>query len=246
MRPGLIKRVLPLFVALIAAALPMTALGGSDYTLHPTGFGPQSYSSWKAQQGEPDRTGNQFQALYFQKMTATATNAAGVAVIKGFEGMPASSLTGLAWDHREDGHCGAGAPRWNIGLSVGGQNSTVFLGCNAAQHTELTQSSGHGWCRDMQPSSAFTFPSGATIRYLAIVFDEGTDSANPPPAGCAQEQLSGGFVHLDNISVTVGGTTHIWTSASDNSNNQTITADPTGESTVLSLTGLSSVSQLFP
>jgi hypothetical protein len=29
-------------------------------------------------------------------------------------GLPADELTGLAWDHRDDGHCGAGAPRWNI------------------------------------------------------------------------------------------------------------------------------------
>jgi hypothetical protein len=78
--------------------------------------------------------------LYFQKMTSTATNAAGVAIIKGLDGLAASELTGLIWDHREDGHCGAGAPRWNIGYSVsGGPTQTLFLGCNAAQHTERTR-----------------------------------------------------------------------------------------------------------
>jgi hypothetical protein len=235
-------------VLLLTFGLVATALAGNLLTLHPSGFGEHSYSAWKAKEGEADLSGNQFQALYFQKMTTTATFAAGVAVIKGLEGLPANSLTGLAWDHREDGHCGAGAPRWNVGITVGGMDQTVFFGCNAAQHTELGPMgpSGHGWCRDTQPSPAPTFPAGATIRYLAIVFDEGTDTADPPPAGCTQEQVTpSGFVFLDNITVTVNSVPHVWTSASDNGNGQTIMADPTGEAYVQSLIG-APVSTLFP
>jgi len=224
------------FVAVVAATLlmiPFVASAG-QYTLHPSGFGEHSYASWKAQEGLQDSNGSKFQALYMQKMTTTATNAAGVVLIKGFEGMPASELTGLAWDHREDGHCGAGAPRWNVGLTLSDGTQTVaFLGCNAAQHAQLTPTtaqnpSGHGWCRDTQPITTATFPAGATIRYLAIVFDEGNDTANPPPAPCAQENVvPGGFVFLDNITVTADGSTHVWTSASDNGNGGTTSANTT-------------------
>ena len=41
--------------------------------LHPGGFGSHSYSAWKAQEGLPDSRGNANHALYFQKMTTTAT-----------------------------------------------------------------------------------------------------------------------------------------------------------------------------
>jgi hypothetical protein len=51
-------------------------------------------------------------------------------------------------------------------------------------------------------------PSG-TITSLAIVFDQGTEFA--------------GFVYLDNIQVGE----HVWTSASDNGNGQTITQSST-------------------
>src|SRR4051794_17627220 len=129
---GMIRRgVLIGIIATIALLIPQVAQAG-QYTLHPSGFGEHSYASWKAGQGLADSNGHGFQALYMQKMTTTATNAAGVVLIKGVEGMSASSLTGLSWDHRVDGHCGAGAPRWNVGITVGGVDQTIFLGCYAA------------------------------------------------------------------------------------------------------------------
>lgn len=228
-------------VAAFALVLAGGAAAGSSYTLHPAGFGTMSYASWKAQQGTPDSSGNANQALYFQKMTATATNAAGVAVIKGLEGLPASELTGLSWLHREDGHCGAGAPRWNIGVQDGsGHHYTVFLGCNAAQHTETgVTTNGFGWCKDDQGSPAAAIAAAAgqplselTITGLAIVFDEGNDTPNPPPAGCAQEGLSGGFVYLDDIDVQVNGMDHCWTSASDNGNAPPSACDPPARTSV--------------
>lgn len=200
-------------------ALPASSALAGTLTLHPSGFGEGSYTAWKAKQGEPDTRGADNQALYFQKMVPTATFSAGVAIVKGIEGLPSEELTGLAWDHRTDGHCGAGAPRWNVGFRTGaGVQSTLFLGCFAAQHTQLAPSSGHGWCRDEQPSPATLIPPGSTITSLAIVFDEGNDTPNPPPPGCDQEQPAGGFVHLDNITVETSAGTKVWTSANDNGN----------------------------
>ncbi|HKN64090.1 MAG TPA: hypothetical protein VJV76_07150 [Gaiellaceae bacterium] len=221
--------------AVFALALAGGATAGSSYTLHPAGFGTMSYAAWKAQQGTPDDQGNANQALYFQKKTTTATVAAGVAVINGLEGVPASELTGLSWWHREDGHCGAGAPRWDIGVQDStGARYTVFLGCNAAEHTQTgATTNGIGWCKDAQlsPGTAIQAatgqdPANLTITGLAIVFDEGTDVANPPPAGCEQQGLVGGFVYLDNIDVQVNGTDHCWTSASDNGNASAAACDP--------------------
>jgi hypothetical protein len=208
-------RLLVLFTVLVLVlAFPVSAIAGS-LTLHPSGFGEKSRANWKAGAGLPDSTGNANQALYMQKMVTTPTNAAGVVLIKGLEGQPASAITGLSWDHRIDGHCGAGAPRWNIGIRDAlGNNSVVFLGCNAATHTPVTAQPR--WCHDKQPAPLLAATS--TIRYLAIIFDEGNDTPNPPPTGCGQEQFVGGFIYLDNITVELNGEPHIWTSASDNGN----------------------------
>src|SRR2546425_5545338 len=134
MRKSLFRRrwMIPLAVAIGALLAPTFALAGS-LTLHPAGFGPQSYASWKANQGLPDSNPLTNQALYFQKDTATSTNAAGVVVIHGLAGTQVSNLTGLSWDHRTDGHCGAGAPRWDIFVTgASGTRYTLFLGCAAA------------------------------------------------------------------------------------------------------------------
>jgi hypothetical protein len=209
-------------VALLALAVPATASAGG-LTLHPNGFGEKSYAAWKAQQGKPDSRGSSDQALYFQKNTSTATPAAGVAVVKGVEGAPASQLTGLSWEHREDGHCGGGAPRWNVTVDMGGTSQTFFFGCFAAEHNEAGTASGHGWCEDR--NSDVSLPAGATIQSLAIVFDEGTDVPNAAPPGCEQEPGPSGFVHLDNIEVEFNGQVYCWTGAHDNGNN----SQPCGE-----------------
>jgi TPP-dependent indolepyruvate ferredoxin oxidoreductase alpha subunit len=66
----------------------------------------------------------------FQKMTATAANAAGVAVIKGFEGQPVSAIKRLEFYWRTDGHCGAGAPRFDVFYQPAlGPQQTLFIGC---------------------------------------------------------------------------------------------------------------------
>ena len=180
--------------------------GRSGLNLHPAGFGEASFAAWRAQEGQPDTRGNADHALYFQKMTETATFAAGVAVVDGLEGLPASDLSILSWEHRNDGWCGAGAPRWNIGLTdANGTGTTVFLGCSAANHSIGSVWTLDTWDVQAAIQAAITAggldPTTATISGLAIVFDEGTD-------------VGPGFVFLDNITVN----TTTWTSPSDNSN----------------------------
>jgi hypothetical protein len=138
-------------------------------------------------------------------MTATSTFAAGIARITGLEGQPATALTALEWEHRNDGHCGAGAPRWNVFLTDSDGNSyVVFFGCDEAVHTPGSE---FGWTRDTHLAPATTIASRTavaaaelTITGLQIVFDEGTD-------------VGVGYVYLDNVKVN----NQVWTSPSDNS-----------------------------
>ena len=212
-----------LITIVVALAVPAAALAGSTYTLHPSGFGEHSYSSWKGGEGLPDSHGKGDQALYLQKLTATTTFAAGVAVIKGFEGRPVSALTGLEFWVGLDGHCGAGAPRFNIYYQpAAGPRQTLFVGCQemAPSGTDIAPS---GRVFERLTFSG-PFPNLGTITGMAIVFDEGND-------------VGEGYVHLDDITVQSATGAHTWTSASDNGNGETITQAPTGAIYLSSLLG---------
>jgi hypothetical protein len=186
------KAALALASALILAA--PAAASAQKLTLHPNGFGQKSQAAWKAKQGEADSRGNANHALYFQKFVPTATIAAGVATVNGIAGQ---ALTGLSWEHRDDGHCGAGAPRWNVyTVDSGGGSHTYFLGCAAAVHSPGSET---GWTKDTFVPPVLA--PGETVTGLQIVFDEGTDQGP-------------GFVFLDNIQVN----DQTWTSPADNGN----------------------------
>jgi hypothetical protein len=194
------------------------ANSNAGLTLHPNGYGPDSYAAWKAHEGEQDSHGNADHALYFQKFTATETNAAGVARVMGLEGQPLSAITSLSWEHRIDGWCGAGAPRWDIIVAdENGNRGVIFLGCAAAAHSPGAEA---GWIKDTQPGAAgiaaqpvfgftedFNASGPFTISELLILFDEGTTQFGLP--------LGPGFVFLDNIEVNG----NVWTSPGDNGAN---------------------------
>jgi hypothetical protein len=143
--------------------------------------------------------------LFLKKGCATPTlAAAGADIVTPLEGTAVSNLTELNFDYRDDGHCGAGAPRFNIQLDeFGFQNA--FLGCVYGTHTSL----GNGWTHVEFSATdimdAVTLAGGSassTIYDLYIIFDEGTDT----PTGGTIAQA--GQVYLDNISVNnevVGG-----------------------------------------
>src|SRR5689334_21034075 len=111
-----IRRTLAASCLLLAFGAVAASAGPKppNLSLHPSAFGPGAAAGWAAKQGLPDSHGNAQQALYLQKFAPTATNSGAEADFNGIEGTPVSSLTGLSWLHRIDGHCGAGAPRWDI------------------------------------------------------------------------------------------------------------------------------------
>ena len=130
-------------------------------------------------------------AVFLAKKCTTATNAAaGVDIVSPIEGQDVSTLTELNFDYQNGGHCGAGAPRFNV--VVGG--NTYFLGCSGGVQTDL----GNGWTHVEFGPAEFTnagIPTTGTIEDIYIIFDEGTDTPTGGTIGTA------GQVLLDNFSV---------------------------------------------
>ena len=162
-------------------------LGATIYKAKPWVYDPDdtdvAAAAWVTKEGLPDAGGSNH-ALYLAKQAVTATNAAGGATIDGVQGI----VTELGFDYRNDGHCGAGAPRFNVYTS---SNTYYFFGCTYGAHTEVAP----GWTRvrftnaDAFPATP-PFPGFGVVQVTAIeiVFDEGTD-------------VGPGFVYLDNINV---------------------------------------------
>lgn len=122
--------------------------------------------------------------------TTEIVASAGADIVSPLEGGDVSLLTELNFEYENGGHCGAGAPRFNV--VVNGQ--TYFLGCSSGTHTDL----GNGWTRVEFTTADFTaagIPTTGTLDDIYVVFDEGTDT----PAGGTIG--TPGTVTLDNFSV---------------------------------------------
>jgi hypothetical protein len=146
--------------------------------------------------GLPDTNGKPGDALMLSKNGPTADCSSAGASIDGVgpkkKGVqPGITLTELGYDVRNGGHCGAGAPRFNVVATDGNH----FMGaCGNATVTPDTPQPG--WMRvridPTNPAQAFPpLAAGATIISIDVVFDEGVDTG---------PDLSG-FVMLDNIDV---------------------------------------------
>jgi hypothetical protein len=117
--------------------------------------------------GDVDRFG-----LLLSKNTSTSANSAAFANIKNVQGMP---INEIGFDIRNGGHCGAGAPRFNL---VTNDNVFHFVGgCSAGASTPNTPEAG--WSRIRINPATSVFPPLTptdTIKSLSIAFDEGTDT----------------------------------------------------------------------
>jgi len=149
-----------------------------------TGVGSfTTYTDPACPTGDPQDKRNE--GLLLAKTGPTANFAAAGAAIHGVKG---ETLTELGWDIRKPltkadprgSHCGAGAPRFNIGTDEG----FYFIGCQ--QMTETTTSNGWIRLRIVAP-----IPANERVQFMSIVFDEGQD-VGPDNFGLAV---------LDNINV---------------------------------------------
>jgi hypothetical protein len=140
-------------------------------------------SRWVTRRGLPD-AGKSNHALYLQKFGPTANCASAGAEIDGVEGIV---LTELGFDYRNDGHCGAGAPRINVYT----ETTTYFFGCIYGTHSPAPDDPAN-WTRVRfvagDASPALTSFDDITVTGIGVLFDEGEDQGE-------------GFVYLDNIDI---------------------------------------------
>jgi hypothetical protein len=147
-------------------------------------------SAWVTHQGLAD-AGRSDHALVLKKEGPTATEASAGAAISKVKNL---TLTELGFDYEIGGHCGAGAPRYNVTLTDG---TVFFFGCIYGDVTPAgTDSQGDVWNRVRFTDADAVYGGGPTLVWpgfgaaevsaIHVVFDEGTD-------------VGPGFVRLDNL-----------------------------------------------
>jgi hypothetical protein len=182
-------------VALLALGAPAGAAKKTKFKARPFSFDPGATgivsAKWVTHQGLGD-AGKSDHALVLQKQGTTATVASAGAAISKVKNL---TLTELGFDYEVGGHCGAGAPRFNVTLTTG---ATFFFGCVHGDVVgTMADSQGDVWNRvrftdaDAAPADGVSVWPGfgaAQVQGLSVVFDEGTD-------------VGVGFVRLDNLDV---------------------------------------------
>src|SRR2546430_2530606 len=138
--------------------------------------------------------------LVLTKNTATTTVAASGAIVKGPEGDVVTATTEFDYAYRNDGHCGAGAPRFSVVVTDGTNQTRYAAGCanpatstvavNASWTNKAWTPANFSFLGNIPPTTVPVLMIGSTIVSVAIVFDEGTN-AGPDFTG---------FAVLDNIS----------------------------------------------
>jgi hypothetical protein len=172
-------------------------------------------SAWLGGMGLPDNGGpnapatstarDPHRGLLLNKNGPTTDCSSSGATIHGVKGMTIANpaLFMLGYDYRFGGHCGAGAPRFNITVrTASGDEFTYFIGCAATTTGPSSQDSQ--WLQTRSAAAAAfpqtatqpaVIPAGSRIVALDIVFDEGTDTSSvSDPNGV-------GLAVLDNIYV---------------------------------------------
>ena len=168
-------------------------------------------SAWLSGMGLPDNGGANTTAadhatnpnkndphtgLLLSKNGPTPDCSSAGAQITGVKGTIVTAAFHVGYDYRNGGHCGAGAPRFNIDTDKG----FFFVGCANAPQIPAPQDPLE-WARTtsvLTTCGVECFPGpvpvGAKINSISIVFDEGTDTANNDTQGV-------GLAVLDNIDI---------------------------------------------
>ena len=145
--------------------------------------------------------------LLLSKNGPTADCSAAGARISGVKGIVVSPTFELGYDYRNGGHCGAGAPRFNVSYTLpgGGDGFSFVGGCaNDSTPTAAPQDPSQ-WSRvrfqTSNPAESFpVIPAGSRIERITLIFDEGTDVATAPrPSGDLGNPAGIGLTVVDNI-----------------------------------------------
>jgi hypothetical protein len=177
-------------------AIPEVFVGAADDCFPGSPAGSRIVTSaWLGGMGLPDNGGSNttlldlatnpnkndpHQGLLLSKNGPTADCSAAGATIKGVRGLRVTDTFELGFDYRNGGHCGAGAPRYNVVTkSSDGSNTFHFVGgCSNGVRTPAPQDPLE-WTRVRFNNAAAIPPLAADSRIVSIelIFDEGTDTA---------------------------------------------------------------------
>jgi hypothetical protein len=163
-------------------------------------------SGWLGGMGLPDNGGDNFGAdprdnankrdarlgLLLSKNGSTSDCSSSGARIKGVRGMVIDEASALGFDYRNGGHCGGGAPRFNVVVREPNSSATTFFfvgNCASGVRTPAPQDPLQ-WTR---VRFANPFALGSRIESISIVFDEGTDQAG------TEDPNGVGLAVVDNI-----------------------------------------------
>jgi len=139
-------------------------------------------AAWLKGMGLPDTDDpnkkDHHSGLLLSKNGPTADCSAAGASIKGVKGMTVSETFEVGFDYRNGGHCGAGAPRFNVTTRAG---TFHFVGGCANDHAPTPAPQDPlEWTRvrfqTSDPTESFPpIPPGSVIDSISLIFDEGTE-----------------------------------------------------------------------
>jgi len=163
-------------------------------------------AAWLGGMGLPDTPNattpkDRHSGLLLSKNGPTPDCSSSGARITGVRGMTVTATSELGFDYRNGGHCGAGAPRFNVvARPASGPDTFHFVGgcSNDSTPTPAPQDPGE-WTRVRfglsDPAESFPIvPPGSRIVSISILYDEGTDIAT-------SDTLGVGLAVIDNIFV---------------------------------------------
>jgi hypothetical protein len=176
---------------LIVAAWPQLASAKHRLKVVPSVFDPQHTGDVASEWLPFSGPGNSDPALVMSKMLPTSTNAAAIATVEGVDGV---ELRELGFDVFVSGHCGAGAPRFNVTTEDG---FVYFFGCAYGTHApapdkpttfERVRFADRDAFKQLTSDPPWPGFGHVRVESIVIVFDEGVD-------------VGSGFTALDNIDV---------------------------------------------
>ena len=147
--------------------------------------------------------------LLLSKNGPTADCSAAGAEIRGASGIIVTPTFELGYDYRNGGHCGGGAPRFNVSYTLpdGADGFSFVGGCaNDSTPTSAPQDPLQ-WSRvrfqTSDPAESFpVIPAGSSIQRISLILDEGTDTPTlARPSGDLGNPAGIGSSFVDNIFV---------------------------------------------
>jgi hypothetical protein len=146
--------------------------------------------------GVPDTAKDPHRGLLLSKNGPTPDCSSAGARITGVRGISVDATFTLGFDYRDGGHCGAGAPRFNVVVKppTGPKTFHFVGGCANGAQTPAPQDPAE-WTR-ARFTAAQQFPPippGSRIVSITLLHDEGTDTAS------VQDPNGVGLAVVDNI-----------------------------------------------